>query len=278
MEYSKKQKELLNSIGIIDYENIDWKYISANQTLSEDFIREFNNYVSWSLISRHQKLSENFISEFKDMVGWSNISKYQNLSLDFIREFKDNIDWNVISKYQKLSEYFISEFKDYVEWEYISEYQILSEKFICEFKDNINWYVILKYQKLNSEFINKFNLTINEDNWLYKSTEFKKQAIIDSGLYECYDDHFIAYKAIRTDRYSKYNFQYQYLPNQYYTAHCDCTNEENSFGLSVWNEEGAKVFGEINSLIVRVKVNYEDVGRLVIYENKIRCSKIFVLE
>ena len=256
MNYTEKQKELLNSIEIIDLENVDWNYISAYQKLTEDFIREFKDYVDWYWISKNQKLSENFICEFKNNVNWNFISKYQNLSEDLIREFKDKLDWNNISKYQKLSEDFIREFKNNVSWYYISEHQKLSPEFIKEFQDNLN---------------------IDEDNWLYKPTEFKKQAIIDSGLYECYDDHFIAYKAIRTDRYSKYNFHYQYLPNQYYTAHCDYTNYENSFGLSVWTEEGAKEYGGKKSLIVKVKVNYEDVGRLIIYENKIRCSKIFVL-
>ena len=47
---------------------------------------------------------------------------------------------------------------------------------------------------------------LSKNNWLYKDTKFKKQHIIDSGLYECYDDYFIVYKVIRLDRYSIYNF------------------------------------------------------------------------
>ena len=120
--------------------------------------------------------------------------------------------------------------------------------------------------------IGKFN-----DNWLYKTTNFKKQQIIDCGLYECHEDYFIAYKAIRNDRYSHFNFQYQYLPNQTYECHCDCTDNENSFGLSVWTYEGAKRYCD-SGLIVKVKVKYEDVGRLVHDSNKIRCFNIEVLE
>ena len=121
------------------------------------------------------------------------------------------------------------------------------------------------------------NFKINKDNWLYKTTEFKKQQIVDCGLYECYEDYFIAYKAIRNDRYSHFNFQYQYLPNETYEAHCDCTDEKNSFGLSVWTYEGAKNYNN-RGLIVKVKVKYEDVGRLVHDSNKIRCFKIEILE
>ena len=96
-------------------------------------------------------------------------------------------------------------------------------------------------------------------------------------MYECHEDYFIAHKTIRRDRYSHFNFQYQYLPNETYEAHCDCTNDENSFGLSVWTEKGAKEYND-TGLIVKVKVKYEDVGRLVHDENKIRCFKIEVLD
>ena len=261
----------------ISLDEVNWGNISLFRKLSENFIREFQNKLEWFWISIYQKLSEDFIREFQDKVNWGYISIHQKLSEDFIREFKNKVYWCRISAYQKLSEDFIREFKDKVYWDCISIYQKLSEKFIREFQNKIDWYCISEYQKLSSEFIKKFVLNIDEDNWLYKTTEFKKQQIIDCGLYECHENYFIAYKAIRNDRYSHYNFQYQYLPNQTYEAHCDCTDNENSFGLSVWTYEGAKNYNG-RGLIVKVKVKYEDVGRLVHGENKIRCFKIEILE
>ena len=258
--------------------DVNWTYISEFQKLSEEFIREFQDKIDWYNISIYQKLSENFIREFQDKVDWFYISKYQKLSEEFIREFQDKIDWYNIFKYQKLSENFIREFQDKVDWDFVSKYQNLSENFIREFQDKINWNNISKYQKFSPEFIKEFDLNIDKDNWLYKSTEFKKKQIIDCGLYECHKDYFIAYKAIRKDRYSHFNFQYQYLPNQTYECHCDCTNEENSFGLSVWTKKMMEKYYNGSSLIVKIKVKYEDVGRLVHYENKIRCFKIEILE
>ena len=37
-----------------------WNEISENETLSEDFIREFKDRVNWIMISRFQVLSEEF--------------------------------------------------------------------------------------------------------------------------------------------------------------------------------------------------------------------------
>ena len=148
-------------------------------------------------------------------------------------------------------------FQDDVDWEYISQYQELSESFINEFKDKLD----------NSKI---------EDNWIYKDKDFLKQQVIDTGLYECYDEYFIAYKGIKRNRYSKYNSQYQYLPGETYEAWCDCSSDENSFGLSVWTE--AKAYNYCDELVVKVKVNYEDVGRVVHNGGKIRCKKITVLD
>ena len=257
-----------------------WYYVSSCQKLSEDFIREFSDMVDWYRISLLQKLSENFIREFKDRVYWRNISKYQKLSVDFIREFKDRVDWRYISESQKLSEDFIREFKDRVDWSGISIYQKLSEDFIREFKDKVSWNWISEYQKLSYDFIREFKDNLKLDliigNWIYKDAEFLKEQVEATGLYECHDDYFIAYKGIRSDRYSKYNFQYQYLPGETYESFCDCSSSEFSFGLSVWTEGKAKEYSD--ELVVKVKVRYEDVGRVVHNGGKIRCRRITILD
>ena len=308
--YMKNEEEELDYINkecktnYSSLEEVDWWYISVFQKLSEDFIREFQDKVWWSWISEYQKLSEDFIREFQDKVDWRMISRYQTLSEEFIREFADKVNWYYISMFEKLSEPFIREFQDTVDWKNISTYQKLSERFIQEFQDNfdwysistyqklsedflreykdkVNWWYISRYQKLSEDFIREFNINnefgdVKGKSWLYKDKEFLKQQVIESGLYECHEDYFIAYKGIKKDRYSKFNFQYQYFKGETYEAHCDCTDEENSFGLSVWTEEQAKNY--CDELIVRVKVNYEDVGRLVHDNGKIRVRKLTVLD
>jgi len=260
-------------------DKVNWNYISKYQKLSESFIIEFQDKVNWVYISPNQKLSEEFIREFQDKVNWSYISKYQKLSESFIKEFKDYVDWYDISTYQKLSESFIKEFKDKVKWSFISSNQILSKEFIKEFKDKVYWFWISSHQKLSEEFIREFKdkLDLNkiEDSWNYKDEEFKKKAIIESNLYKCHDDYFIAFKGIKSDRYSSYNFQYQYLKGETYTCHADHSNDENSFGLSVWTKEEATRY--CNELVVMVKVYYKDVARMVHKNGKIRCTKINIL-
>ena len=167
-----------------------------------------------------------------------------------------------------------------MDWYESSKCQKLSEDFIREFQDNVNWYRISKHQKLSNEFIEEFKdrLDLNKikDSWHYKTTEEKKQAVLATGLYECHDTYFLAYKGIRSDRYSKFNFQYKYEKGGVYESWCDCSNNEDSIGLSVWDELNAREY--CGELVIRVKVNYEDVGRVVHNGGKIRCLKLEVLD
>lgn len=269
----------LEDLGVSDVNEVDWFFISANQKLSESFIEKHSNEVKWILISTFQKLSEDLIEQFADKVSWSDISRFQKLSEPFIDRFANKVDWYCISTYQKLSETFIEKHSDKVNWYRISTYQKLSEDFIEKFSDKIDWCHIARYQKLSNDFINKYSdrliMPFIYNSWAYKPTKFKKQAVIDTGLYECHDDYFIAYKGIRSDRYSDFNFQYQYLPGVTYETHADYSNNEGSFGFSAWTYKKAKYY--CPELVVKVKIYYEDVARVVHNGGKIRCSKMTVL-
>ena len=298
--YSVSRKPLSEDFIRKFKDKINWSCISRYQKLSENFIREFQNEVYWSFISQYQILSENFIREFKEKVVWEFISIYQKLSEDFIIEFKNEVNWFSISRDQKLSENFIIKFKKIIYWSTISIYQKLSESFISKYKNEVDWLNISKYQKLSeafiSENINKISLPeivqyqkLSDElfkkiggkkirnNWLYKDAKFKKKQVVDSDLYECHNNYFIAYKNIRKDRYSHFNFQYQYLKGGVYECHCDCTDNENSFGLSAWSKEKALEYND-TGIIVKVKIRYEDVGRVVHNGGKIRCFKFEVID
>ena len=259
---------------------LNWYWLSCSQPLSEEFIEKYQDKVDWDNISANQLLSESFIEKFQDKVSWVIISKYQILSEPFIEKFQDKVDWDYISVYQKLSEEFIEKFQDKVNWTYISAYQKLSENFIERNLHYLYLGLCVSFQKLSDEFIKRHNLIVNKDDlWQYKDTEFKKQELIKTEKYECHEDYFIAYKAIRKDRYSLYNFQCQYLPGETYESSCDCTDNEDSFGLNVGTYDFAKKFLNFKpGLIVKCKIYYKDIGRIVKKENKIRCFKITVLD
>ena len=257
-----------------------WNLVSAYQILSEPFMEKYQDKINWFSVSKYQVLSEPFIEKYIDKLNLVHISQNQKLSETFIEKYQDKLSWHHISKYQKLSEPFIEKFKNKVDWYSISIYQKLSESFIE--KNFIYNYknLYLLYQKLSDRFLVKHYLeSKNNDLWQYKDTEFKKQRLINSGKYECHEDYFIAYKAVREDRYSLFNFQYQYLPGETYESHCDCTVEEDSFGLNVGTYNFAKDYlGYRKGIIIKCKVYYKDIGRIVHKGYKVRCFKITVLE
>ena len=237
-----------------------------------------NEEINWALISRCQKLSEEFIRENSNNVYWYNISKHQKLSEGFIRENSDKVNWFYISIFQKLSEEFIKKFSDILNWDLILKYQKLSESFIRENSDKTNLEYIAQYQKLSPEFIKEYNLEIPETCWLYKDKEFKREYIKKHTEYEIIGDKVIAYKACGSDGYSCFNFQYYYEVGGEYECHANYNiDEENSFGLSAWTKEGALKYYDQGKLF-KVEIDLEDIAAIVHNGNKIRASKIKILE
>jgi hypothetical protein len=252
--FNKKHNKKLNTLP--NKYNYFWNHISVFEKLSESFIRKFKDKLDWSNISKFQKLSESFIKEYKHYVDWYNISKFQKLSESFIREFKDKIVWHVILKHQKLSENFIREFKDKVDWTYISSYQKLSDEFWEEFKEQLG-------DKL-------------KNNLLYWTNEEKLELLKQYPQYRIEDGYVYAFKGIRSDRYSRYNFQFKYEVGQTYECHADYNlNEENSFGLSCWTYEEAKEY--CDQLVIEVRFKVEDLAAVVHDGAKLRVSKFEVL-
>jgi len=252
-------------------------YKNYLKPLSESFIEQNKDRVNWDWISECQKLSESFIEQNKDRVYWDCISRYQKLSESFIEQNKDRVDWYRISQYQKLSESFIEQNKDRVYWYWISEFQKLSEEFIEQNKDRVNLDCIGEYQKLSEEFRTKHNLSIPANNWLYTDKETKRQAIEKSGLYEIDNDWVIAYKGIKSNNYSKFNFQYKYELGNTYQSHADHNLDyENSFGLSAWTEEKAREY--CDEKIVKVKIHLDHVAALVHNGYKLRCTQFEIIE
>jgi hypothetical protein len=64
---------------------LHWQYISYAYILSEDFIREFKDYVEWKVISLYQNLSKEFIIEFADKIDFDQLLYSGNIS----KEIKD---------------------------------------------------------------------------------------------------------------------------------------------------------------------------------------------
>jgi len=114
---------------------------------------------------------------------------------------------------------------------------------------------------------------------LYTSKQDKLEYLKKINIYEILNNEYIiAYKSVRSDNYSVFNFQYKYEIGKIYESHCDCNlDEEDSFGLSAWTKEKALEYYDKGKLL-KVKININDIGTITFKDNKIRCFKLEVLE
>ncbi len=98
-------------------------YGISHMSLSEDFIREFQDELIWLYISCGSKLSEGFIREFKDKVDWRYISECQEFSKGFISEFGDRFDLERLVEINKLTREELKQIK--AEWSVKSRFEIM---------------------------------------------------------------------------------------------------------------------------------------------------------
>ena len=256
---------------------LNWKEISCESGLTEEFIEKFQDRVDWANISIYQRLSEEFIEKFRDRVDWWYISANQRLSESFIEKFQDRVDWANISRHQRLSEEFMEKFQDRVNWGYISANQRLSESFIEKFQDRVDWANISIHQRLSEEFMEKFrdriDIEIQKRKHFDKRTynQKRKEAIKYCKKFnlEYFEDYFLAYRQHDAWGRGMFNCTNFYEVGKYYRDwHCDLDeNCKISFGLGIFPEGN-----------VKVKVKYEDWGVWVKDTNKSRVWGVEIIK
>jgi hypothetical protein len=89
-----------------------WDYISKNQTLSEDFIREFQDKVYWIYIRLNEnlKVSYKFCEEFDKKLGYYNVWKINGKPHRTLGPAKGNEFWYRGEKIK------VSNIKQYKHW------------------------------------------------------------------------------------------------------------------------------------------------------------------
>lgn len=244
--------ELLLTYQVIDIPMIEslWdRILSAKNALSSNI----------KYIAEYQALNDEFVEKhFKLLKSCIGLYQNQNLSNEFYRKHLNEIDpifYKTIIKYNNLS-------LDILE-------TILQKD--PHLNDDI-----ATYQNVPQSFLKSHHTEIPSDSWRLKDTAFKKNAIMKIGVYECHDDYFIAYKAIRPNRYSIFSSGYHYEKGHTYTSTCDYTNEYCSFGLSAGTLEYAKKYGGKLAIVVKCKIAYKDVGR--VFSDRVRCTAIEILD
>ena len=169
----------LNPEGSVN--RVDWYEIFKTRILSEEFMREYDYFISYNHISKFQKLSEKYIRDCRFLLDWVYISEYQKLSLEFMEDFSDSLNWTLICQNNIIPIDYLERLQVYVSWESISEKELTLEQ-IRHYHKYLNWDSISKLQDLNEEIVTEFQELVNWD-MLYKynhinlSYEFIKKHI-----------------------------------------------------------------------------------------------------
>lgn len=94
-----KSLEKMYGKPIINFTKADWIIICRNNSLSEAFIRKYQDNVYWTYISWFQILSEPFIREFRNKIQFHCLSRQNKLNW-----LKYKVKNNILTKEQYLME------------------------------------------------------------------------------------------------------------------------------------------------------------------------------
>lgn len=252
--------KIIEILIIKDFNLID---IILNQKIPENLFikydKVFRCYIRELLIS--QTLSEEYIED--------------NLAL-----IKSHILILELVRYQKLSESFIKKHETYFSSTIIMgmliSYQLLSKEYIT--------YLINKYNPKVCDDFDFIDINIETDldpYWQYKSADERLEIIKKSGLYEIEGDYVLAYKSIRKNGYSKFNFQYKYEVGLYYTSKADYNTLNNaSYGFSSWTLKHVltKYYNWHENKIIKIKIHKSEIAALVHNDTKIRSTALYAIK
>lgn len=250
-------------IEILIIKNFNLINIIPNQKIPENLFikydKVFRYYFRELLIS--QTLSEEYIEDNLELI------QRRSLKLELVR-------------YQKLSESFIKKHETYFSSTLLIgmliSHQLLSKEYIT--------YLINKYNPKVCDDFDIIDINIETDldpYWQYKSADERLEIIKKSGLYEIEGDYVLAYKSIRKNGYSKFNFQYKYEVGLYYTSKADYNTLNNaSYGFSSWTLKYVleNYYYSSSNKIVKVKIHKSELAALVHNDNKIRSTAFYVIK
>ena len=147
-------------------ERLDWRWISANQTLSEPFMERHAERLDWEGIFYNQRLSEPFMDRHAKRLDWEHISYNQTLSEPFMEKHAERLNWWWVSANQTLSEPFMDRHAERLDWRGISRYQVLSEPFMDRHAERLDWRGISRYQRLSEPLMDRHAKRLD---WFYIS-------------------------------------------------------------------------------------------------------------
>lgn len=74
---------------IANGDNIKWDVISYYSELSEEFMKEYKDFINWKNASMMQYMSESFIIEMKDYVDWKELRRLSKLKTDCLKQLSN---------------------------------------------------------------------------------------------------------------------------------------------------------------------------------------------
>lgn len=153
----KDENFIRRNLEKIDKNKSVWLQISAFQSVSEQFLRDFQTKINFQSIGQKNihVLSDAFVEDFKYALDPNLILKNQknNLSPNYLKAYKN---FDIKTFYQNITEEWIKTQPTHIfNWWHISEFTTISDDFILEHLDKLHIYKLSTNHHFSEDFIRK---------------------------------------------------------------------------------------------------------------------------
>lgn len=133
---------------------IKWDNVSRSGCLTEEMIREFQDYLIWREVFTHQRVKESLLRELKYNIDYYWVDP-NTISEDFIREMKDELGWYVISM-RRINQKFFEEFLHKWDQYELADNNQITMAIAAKYPERVDWDAMIDRQQFYPSFFKKY--------------------------------------------------------------------------------------------------------------------------
>ena len=157
---------------------LNWFWLSSNETLSEDIIKMFPDKINWIKFHLRKNISLEIIEYFEERISWVALSKNNFLGLDIIRKYQDKLDWLTITIWNKQKRMdVLEEFEHKIIW-YFIPLIFCTDDFIERFHERLDFDILCCSFLISENILRKFSHKLNW-HWVSIKQELSKEFMVD---------------------------------------------------------------------------------------------------
>lgn len=136
----------------INLHKLDWKKLSKNSSVSEQFFEKYIEHVHWDELLSNTNITEQFYEKHIKDERWYRFLKNNKVSEQFIEKYFKYIDKDWFYCNYKISDKFIEKYEDDIDWDMLSRNININDEFCKRYIDKVQLQSLTHNKNITEDF------------------------------------------------------------------------------------------------------------------------------